>query len=102
MLNDENKMLCGKVLKKYGFAHQLLKTGEECTELSQVIFRITQGETNLEKICNLFEEFVDVYVMEEQLLQYFVEYIGMDVGAFNASAKIKLLKALEGDKNEVN
>ena len=102
MLNDENKMLCGKVLKKYGVAHQLLKLGEECTELSQVIFRIAQGETNEENTCNLLEEFVDVYVMQEQLIQYFTQRMASTKEMFNESANIKLLKALEGDKNETN
>ena len=101
MLNNENKELCAKVLAKYGFAHQLLKLGEECTELAQVIFRIAQGETNEKNTCNLLEEFIDVYVVQEQLIQYFLNHMANTGEMFNKSAKIKLLKALE-EKNEVN
>ena len=74
MLNNENKELCAKVLAKYGFNHQLLKLGEECTELAQVIFRVAQGETDLKNTCNLLEEFIDVYVVQEQLIQYLLQH----------------------------
>ena len=102
MLNDENKELCAKVLEKYGFSHQLLKLGEECTELAQVIFRYAQGEINKETTGNLLEEFIDVYIMQEELIQHFQERIEDLEELFNVGAKYKLTKALKEETDETD
>lgn len=101
MLNDENKKLCEEVFKKYGSYHQILKLGEECTELAQAIFRVAQDGTNEKTIYNLVEEFIDVYVMQERLIRYFRERGYITVNQFNEFAKFKLKKALE-EKDEVD
>lgn len=101
MLNEQNKELCKKVLEKYGVPHQLLKLGEECTELAQVIFRVAQGETNEENMCNLIEEFIDVRVMQEELTTYFQERMESFNEMLNEGAAMKLKRALE-EENEVD
>ena len=101
MLNKENKDLCAKVFEKYGSYHQLLKMGEECTELAQVIFRIAQDTSGNKNNCHLLEEFIDVYVMQEQLIRYFLERSYITVNQFNEFAKFKLKKAWE-EKDEID
>ena len=102
MLNDENKKLCTEVFEKYGSYHQLLKLGEECTELAQAIFRVAQDGTNEKTIRNLLEEFIDVYVMQEQLIRYFLRQRNyITVTQFNELTKFKLKRALE-EKDEID
>ena len=102
MLNDENKKLCAEVFDKYGSYHQILKLGEECTELAQTIFRVAQDGTNEKTTYNLIEEFIDVYVMQEQLIRYFLERGYITVNQFNKLAKFKLKRALEEKDNEID
>ena len=98
MLNDENKRLCGEVLDKYGYSNQLLKLGEECTELAQAIFRLAQGEIDKVTVSNLVEEFIDVYVVQEQILQHWKGRDLVPKRLFNELASTKLIKALEKEE----
>ena len=91
MLNNKNAMLCAKIIKKYGTSKQMLKAGEECTELAQAIFRTAQDGSNWHYMDNLIEELVDVIVMTEQL----VLITGLTKDKINEKAREKLERALE-------
>ena len=99
MLNKENIDLCWQVLTKYGVGHQMMKLGEECTELAQVIFKIAEGDESDENKKHFLEEFIDVFAVWEQMrleLQIPIEYI-------NTEIKFKLERALYGkDKNSTD
>ena len=90
MLNNKNAILCAKVIKKNGTSQQMLKAGEECTELAQAIFRMAQDGSNWHHTDNLIEEMVDVIVMTEQL----VLITGLTREKINEMARQKLERAL--------
>lgn len=97
MLNAENQRLCDEVFKKYGYSHQLLKLAEECAELIQPIQRIAQGDISNETYENFMEEFIDVYIVQSQIIQFWIKNNHeLYVQVFNEQAKDKLEKALKG------
>ena len=94
MLNEENKKLCAKVIKKYGKTKQTIKVAEECGELVRAASRVLAGNLSNAAWENYAEEVVDVIVMTEQARQM----LQMSDEEINKLAKYKLTKALEKEE----
>ena len=75
-MNANQKAKCSRILKHYGEQHQMLKTVEECSELSRALSRYLQNRNTLKSVeatKNLREEMADCYIMLEQVSQIFDE-----------------------------
>lgn len=91
MLNKENKLKCGKVIRAYPKEHQLMMLMEELAELIQATSKLVRyGDTE-----PFLEEYADVTVMMEQMRQMY----HIAAGEINKRAEKKLYRALEGRVN---
>lgn len=87
MLNEENKIKCGKVLKAYPKELHLLILMEELAELIQATSKIIRyGDME-----PFLEEYADVVIMMEQMRQMY----HIDADEVNRRADKKLFRALE-------
>ena len=88
MLNKENREKCGKIIKIYPKAHQLLIAQEESAEFIQAISKyIRYGD-----IEPLLEEFADMEVVMEEVRQLF----HITDEEVNKRSDPKLYRALDG------